>query len=383
MIAVARDISDRKKLEQEIIELKNFNESIIQSVQSGLMTLDLDRVITSINAGAEEVLSISASEAIGQPIDKALSPEDANGLLEDKDKLSEPFPNREMIVSTKSGKVHIGFTVTPRLNDQGERVGTIISFKDISQIKSMQAEMIRMDRLASLGVLAAGLAHEIKNPLAGIKTMAQTLEEDFKEGDSRKDYLNRIIRQVNRLDDMLKALFLYAKPRPPVRKPYRLEDIVRETENLVDNRLKEKQIKFVQTYEPNLPKIVVDADQIQQVFINLMLNAVDATEGESGIWLKARTLRTSLRVVDRRGVVFPRRRKEALFVETQFIDTGVGIEQKNLKKIFDPFFTTKPLGTGLGLSMVYRIMAANSGEIRASSTPGEGTTFTLLLPTEE
>ena len=145
----------------------------------------------------------------------------------------------------------------------------------------------------------------------------------------------------------------------------------------------EKEIVFMQSFEPNLPKVFVDADQIQQVFINLMLNAIDAVEAKGKILLNARALTTSLSVVERRGAVFPRRQKEALFVETQIHDTGMGIEQHDLKKVFDPFFTTKPQGTGLGLSMVYRIVAANGGEIRAGSTPGEGTTFTLLLPTEE
>jgi signal transduction histidine kinase len=262
-------------------------------------------------------------------------------------------------------------------------VGTIISFKDISQIKSMQTEMIRMDRLASLGVLAAGIAHEIKNPLAGIKTMAQSLEEDYNADDPRCEYLTRIIRQVNRLDNMLKTLFIYAKPKPPLRKQYRLQDVVHEIEDLLKQKLADKGIVFEQSYDQDLPKILVDGNQIQQVFINLMLNAIDAVNMKGKIDLSARTLRTRLRAVDRRGVDFPRRHKEAFFVETQLHDTGIGISQQHLKKIFDPFFTTKPQGTGLGLSMVYRIMAANGGEIRAKSTPGKGTTFTLLLPTEE
>jgi PAS domain S-box-containing protein len=242
-VGIARDVTQRKKLEQEITELKNFNESIIQSIGSGLITLDLDRRITSFNRAAEEILGWYAEEVIGSNLEKFFPADEAASLPPDDRELpaveSSPL-HREMEWTRKDGKrIHVGFTVTSRRENSDERVGMILSFRDISLIKQMQAEVLRMDRLASLGVLASGIAHEIRNPLAGIKTVAQTLEEDLDPGDGKREYVARIIRQVNRMDELLRTLFSYARPQSPVRRPCRLLDIINEVKGLMMQRLKE------------------------------------------------------------------------------------------------------------------------------------------------
>jgi signal transduction histidine kinase len=244
-------------------------------------------------------------------------------------------------------------------------------------------EVVRMDRLASLGVLASGIAHEVRNPLAGIKTMAQTLEEEIDKRDPRQEYLSRIIRQVNRLDELLRTLFSYAKPRQPIRKLHRLEDIIQEVDILLDDRIKKKKINYTKEFEPNLLKIYVDFHQTQQVFINLFLNALEALPDGGRLEVKARAVETIIYARDRRKRSYLNQNKEARYVEVTVRDTGVGIKPNQLNIIFDPFFTTKPQGTGLGLSIVYRIIEEHSGEIRVDSKLGEGTTFTILLPTEE
>jgi signal transduction histidine kinase len=262
-------------------------------------------------------------------------------------------------------------------------MGTIISFRDISEIKRLQVEMIRMDRLASLGVLASGIAHEIRNPLAGIKTMAQTLEEEMAPGDSRQEYLSRIIRQVNRLDELLKAFFSYARPRPPIKKWHDLPDIVHEVTMLLNKRISSTNVVLEEKYAKNLPQIFVDLNQIQQIFINLILNALDAMPKGGTLTLTAEPVRTALKAVDRRRKNFRRKLQETLYVKVSVQDTGSGIPAEHLDAIFDPFFTTKSQGTGLGLSIVYRILEEHGGEIQVSSKVGKGTTFTLLLPAEE
>jgi PAS domain S-box-containing protein len=379
-VGISRDINERMKLEQEIIELKNFNESIIQSIQSGLITLDLDGRITSFNSGAEEALEYSAWEVLSKPLGAIFGEPAMNVLFARAFSLAATPANREIIVNTKSGKqVAIGFTVTPRLDDEDRQVGTIISFKDISQIKQMQAEVMRMDRLASLGVLASGIAHEIKNPLAGIKTMAQTLQEEYAEADEQHVYLGRIVRQVNRLDELLKSFFDYARPRPPVKKLHQVQDIVHEVRTLVDKKLAEKDISCIEHYEPDTPAVFVDFHQIQQVLLNLILNAIDAMEG-------AGQLNIAAAIASINGNEHPNRllsESKPCYVEIKIADSGIGIPRENLESIFDPFFTTKPQGTGLGLSIVYRILTAHGGKLNVESTVGQGTTFRLLLPTEE
>ena len=421
-VGIARDVTQRKKLEQEITELKNFNESIIQSIGSGLMTVDLERRITSFNQAAEEALGWRAYEVVGRYLDEIFSPEECRSLLTSTSlelpnaanavalkfepanptrkasDLATPdattpdldtsdmktLPNREMELKRKDAKtVHVGFSVTSRIDNRNQRVGTIISFRDISLIKQMQAEVLRMDRLASLGVLASGIAHEIRNPLAGIKTVAQTLEEDLEPSDGKREYVARIIRQVNRMDDLLKTLFSYARPKSPVPSKCRVQDIINEVKPLMDQRFDNGGIAFIQDYAPELPAIYVDFQQIQQVFINLFLNALDAMPTGGKLIVSARPAWTLMKQVDRHGHRVAQPQQRTLHLQVSVTDSGEGIPRENLQAIFDPFFTTKPQGSGLGLSIVYRIIEEHNGDIQVQSEVGKGTTFVLLLPTEK
>lgn len=381
-VGIARDVTQRKKLEQEITELKNFNESIVQSIGSGLITLDLDRRITSFNLAAEEALGWRANEAIGRYVEELFPAEEVQQILSDPDagEGGSPLLHREMELTRKDRKrIPIGFTLTSRRDNRNRRVGLLVSFRDISQIKQMQAEVLRMDRLASLGVLASGIAHEIRNPLAGIKTVAQTLEEDLDPGDSKREYVARIIRQVNRMDELLRTLFSYARPKSPMRQQCRLQDIVNEVKGLMQQRFERTDICFEEHYAEDLPLVYVDFHQIQQVFLNLFLNAIDAMPNGGSLVLQSRPRLTALHRRDGRGNHAPPGSK-GLYAEVLVSDTGEGIAQENLPAIFDPFFTTKPQGSGLGLSIVYRIIEEHHGDIQVSSVFGRGTTFNLLLP---
>jgi len=383
-VGIARNITDKKQLEDEIIELKNFNESIIESMGSGLVTLDLERNITSFNTSAEEVLGFSAKEVINKSFEEVFSKEDCDRLLAHLEEPDTDLLNREMQLETKRGKqVYLGYSVTPRYDTQKRRVGSIISFKDISQIKQMQVEVQRMDRLASMGVLASGIAHEIRNPLAGIKTIAQTLEEEIEPDDAKREYVSRIVRQVNRMDELLKTIFTYAKPRDPKRRFYRLQEVIQEVVALLENRMRSQSVTYAESYHAELPLLYVDFYQIQQVFVNLFLNALDAMPAGGELRLEACPKVTTLHKVDRRGRAFQLQNKSAVYVETKLSDSGEGIPPDTLNSIFNPFFTTKPQGAGLGLSIVYRIVMEHEGDIQVESEIKRGTTFRILLPTEE
>ncbi|MBN1153925.1 PAS domain S-box protein [candidate division KSB1 bacterium] len=383
LVGIARDITQRKELEQENIELKNFNESIIQSIYAGLITLDLDRKITSFNSGAEDVLGYKSEEVIGKNIDDVIPKEESKRLVPEIIPPDHSNIRRELETTRKNGsKVTIGYTLTPRIDNYGLKVGHIISFRDISQIKQMQSEVLRMDRLASLGVLASGLAHEVRNPIAGIKIIAQTLEEDFEVNDTRREYLGRIIAQVNRLDELLRTLFSYAKPREPNLKKYQLETIIKEVLILIEDRIKKSGIEFETKLSESLPSVFVDFHQIQQIFINLFINAIEAMESGGKLIVEAAPIETQLQPKDRRNARFAVTKKSE-YIRVKVIDNGKGIDQEAVNRIFDPFFTTKATGTGLGLSIVYRIVEDHKGDISVESESGKGTTFTILLPTEE
>ncbi|OVE78533.1 hypothetical protein BVY01_05195, partial [bacterium I07] len=288
--------------------------------------------------------------------------------------------SRETELTIKNGrKISIGFTTTNRVDNLRKKVGSIVSFRDITELKRMQYEVIRMDRLASLGVLASGIAHEIKNPLAGIKAMAQACEEEFEQGDSRQEYLIRIVRQVNRLDDLLKTFFAYARPRPPNRNLHKLPVILHEVINLVMKKISSQNIQYSENVESDIPEVLVDSQQMQQVFLNLILNALDAMSEGGKLTISSRKSseyfpgiigRNNQKIKDLNGS----------FIEVVISDTGMGIPAEKVKTVFDPFFTTKSTGLGLGLSIVYRILEEHEGDIRVESEIDRGTDIFIILP---
>jgi signal transduction histidine kinase len=320
---------------------------------------------------------------VGEQIKSVLRPEEVDILLSSPPPPGSLRYSRETELTDKNGRKRtIGFTAMNRIDNKGKKVGTIVSFRDISELKQMQSQVIRMDRLASLGVLASGIAHEIKNPLAGIKTMAQACEEEFEGEDSRQEYLIRIIRQVNRLDDLLKTFFAFARPKPPDRKYHTLPEILQEVTNLVGKKMSSSGIDYIEQIDTALPAIMVDAQQIQQVLLNLILNSIDAMPDGGELKITAQKISSQEARLIRKQ---PKAEKDmnGAYVQIKCMDTGVGIDPDKLEIIFDPFFTTKPNGLGLGLSIVYRIIEEHDGDIRADSNIGQGTTFTVTLPTGE
>jgi PAS domain S-box-containing protein len=379
-MGIGRDVVEQKRMEKEILDLKNFNESIIESMEAGLLTVDLNGVITSLNTGGRHILGWTAEEVLGRPLESVFKPKEVESLMSRGSVTGNPLSRRETELTLKSGKkASIGFTVTDRIDNRLRKVGTIISFRDITLIKQMQTEVIRMDRLASLGVLSSGIAHEIKNPLAGIKSLAQACDEEFEPDDTRREYLARIIRQVNRLDDLLRTFFAYAKPKPPDRKSHPVHEILKEVSHLLSKKMENTRILYSADVPDELPEVMVDAQQIQQVFLNLLLNAIDAMPDGGKLAVRASVSKPSLRGLIRKNLSDGR--ADIKFVEILVSDSGTGIPPDKLETVFNPFFSTKPNGLGLGLSIVYRIIEDHSGDIQVNSRPSRGTQFRIYLPT--
>jgi PAS domain S-box-containing protein len=367
---------------KELIELKNFNESILQNISSGVITTDLDGKITFINRSAEEmILKYSSSEFLGKHLSILVGEKESQKMLQAQ--VAEELVGQEIELVTREGKrIFIGFSSTKQFDVKGNFIGVIISFRDITETKQMQAEVLRMDRLASLGVLSSGIAHEIKNPLAGIKTMAQALERELEPDDPRKEYLERIVRQVNRLDELLKTFFSYAKPQKPNPQACSLPAIVGEVVTLLGQKMRSQDIAVTENYPKDIPRIFVDFNQIEQVLFNLCLNAIEAMGSRGNLTISAKQVPLVPRViVDRRKPRMSFIPKS--YLEIKVSDTGPGIKPEDLDHIFNPFFTTKPTGTGLGLSIVYQIIKEHGGEIAVESQIGKGTNFTFWLPVAE
>jgi signal transduction histidine kinase len=233
----------------------------------------------------------------------------------------------------------------------------------------IQEEILRMDRLVSLGKLASGIAHELRNPLAGIKTTAQALGEEMSREDSRREYLNRITKEIDRLNELLKTFFSFAKPQKLNLVYCHIKDIINEIIPFLFKEIADQGIRFVETYHPQLPKIKVDKNQMYQVFLNLFLNAIQSMPNGG-----------ELKIEVNPTISYSQDGPRQDFIKVVLADTGRGIPPQIIHRIFDPFFTTKPKGIGLGLSITYQIIKKHGGTIKVESKLEKGTSFVINLP---
>ena len=353
-------------------------KQILDSVNFGAILFDTKGRVYYRNNAAARLLRIPDRKKAVQNLQDVFSKEELDRILENIGNTPLPITRQELHMEHRNiPDYYLGYSIYP-LDEPDEPSKFIIVFSEISRSKRIQAEIIRMDRMASLGILSSGIAHEIRNPLAGIKAMAQTLEEEIAGNPTHKEYVDRILRQVNRLDNLLKAFFSYAKPKRPDPSAIHVKKIVMEVLPLFERKMRDENITVRQSYARDLYKVFVDANQIEQVFINLLINAFDAIKDEGTVTIHAENAKHPQPFFDRRN------RIPSLFsdryIQITISDTGSGMPDEVREKIFNPFFTTKSNGTGLGLSIVYQIIKEHGGQIEAKSWPGKGSEFTILLP---
>ena len=359
-----------EQLTQDLEDVKNFTESIIQSIGSGIIITEMNDTITYINRAGERMLGYSKKELLGKPFS-------IFGLKEKQSVIPSFLNNPDDLDTRKEGwmkkndhtEFPVGFTINNHLSIRGEKIGKIVVFRDLTNVYKIQEEILRMDRLVSLGKLASGIAHELRNPLAGIKTTAQALGEEMSGDDSRREYLNRITKEIDRLNDLLKTFFSFAKPQNLNLVHCHIKDIINEIIPFLIKEIADKGIRFIETYHPQLPKIQVDRTQMHQVFLNLFLNAIQAMPNGGELKIEASPiLSTSVEGFKQN------------FIKVVISDTGRGIPPHIVQKIFDPFFTTKPKGIGLGLSITYQIIKKHGGTVKVESQWEKGTSFIINLP---
>ena len=359
-----------QRLTRELVDVKNFTESIIQSIGSGIIITEMNDAITYINKAGERILGYPKEELMG----RAFS---IFGLKEKQSATPSFLNNPDDLDTRKEGwmkkKDHtefpVGFTINNHLSIRGERIGKIVVFRDLTNIYKIQEEILRMDRLVSLGKLASGIAHELRNPLAGIKTTAQALGEEMSGDDSRREYLHRITKEIDRLNDLLKTFFSFAKPQNLNLVHCHIKDIINEIIPFLIKEIADKGIRFVESYHPQLPKIKVDKTQMHQVFLNLFLNAIQAMPNGGDLKIEASPMISNTSKGGKQN-----------FIKVVISDTGRGIPSHIVHKIFDPFFTTRPKGIGLGLSITYQIIKKHEGTIKVESQWEKGTSFVINLP---
>jgi PAS domain S-box-containing protein len=344
-----------------LTEMKNFNDSILQNMSNGLMTIDIEGKIVYFNAAAEAILGYQAQEVQGRLVKDLFK--GFESLLSKTLQTGKNLILHETEVSTKAG-INTPVEVSTSLlrDDADEMVGIVLIFADLTERKKMEEQIRRADRLATLGQLAAGIAHEIRNPLAGISGAAQILRDDILENYPNREILDEIIERINTLNTAISNFLRFARPAPLQLSPTDINEVVQSVLFLISKQAQTQGVNIVVECENSLPIVMADSEQLQQMVLNMALNALQAIgERDGRVLFKTYKVDASKQVVIR------------------ISDTGVGIPAEELDQIFDPYFTTKVEGTGLGLSIAQRIIEEHGGSISVESEVDEGTTFEVSL----
>lgn len=346
----------------ELISVQEYTHTVLRSIASAVVTVDLDGGIATANAAAERMLG--ERESALKAADIATVMPDDGGINADVMRVLDgrvPRVVRDVTAVAKPGEIHVQMAITRMQDLNGRTVGAVITLEDVSEVKALTAQLIRADRLAALGELTAGVAHEVRNPLGIIRATMQLFEEHAFDPNRAREVSRVINHEVDRLDSVVKALLDFGRPSNPTFMPLSIDTIVEEVVLFTAKWAARSDVEILATYGQGDKKILADSHQIKQVLVNLISNAVQAMEDTGG------TIRISTREADG-------------FVEVEIADDGPGMDAETLAKAFDPFYSTREDGTGLGLTIVHRILDDHDGHIEATSKPGAGSTFKIHLP---
>jgi two-component system, NtrC family, sensor kinase len=351
---------ERKALEYQA--LKDFSENIIESISAGVLASNLDGKVESWNSAMEKLTGLQRSEVVGRTLDSIFPPE----LFAELPQLSEP---RRTLSIYKfrlrtSGRKHlvVNLSAVPLVGKDDQLLGRLLIFTDLTERVELEDQLAQADKLSSIGLLAAGVAHEVNTPLAVITSQAQMLARQLPSDDQHGRTLDKIIKQAFRASEIVNNLLKFSRVSGSEYDDLDLNRVIRETLSLADPMLRASKISVNVQLASELPLVYGNAGKLQQVFMNLLMNARDA--------------------MPRGGELTIATERENSSVHAEVSDNGVGIPADHLTKIFDPFFTTKSTsrGTGLGLAVTYGIIREHSGKIQVESVVGHGTSFRLEFP---
>jgi len=398
---LAQTTTEYEKKNQELLETKELTDTIMRSMVDAMIVLDSRGVIRVVNRATRELTGYREDDLIGQPMEIIFAdPQRNNGLSFRGPRIQRLFRegstlDTEINFTDKSGEqIPLSLNVSLMKDATDDITGVLIVARDLRQTKKLlaeaaaaeahrakaaelekanrelrelQAQLIQAEKMASLGKLAAGVAHEINNPLGGIMMYSHLLLEDTPESDSRWENLGKITELAKRSKKIVKNLLDFARQSEPHAESHNINDILEGILTILEKQVLFHNITVIRKFQPHLPEVMVDAGEIQQVFMNMIINAAEAMEGHGKL-----TLETSSD-------------QQKQWVICRIIDTGCGIAREHLSQLFEPFFTTKEpgKGTGLGLSICYGIIRRHKGKIEVESEPGRGTVFTIYFPLED
>lgn len=342
--------------EDDLAEITALHESIVQSISSGLLTVDIHGRVTFLNDAGERITGLKFTQIAGRPAERWFAD-------------LQPFRTRDEtdFVNVRGEKLRLGYTVSSLKGRYGEPIGTACIFQDLTAWRAMQQAVERSERLADLGRVAAGLAHELRNPLASMSGCIELLRVNTALREEERRLMEIVLREATRLNHLVTSLLEFTRPVPPRREPTDLHVLVKEAVQVFSNDPEAQHVRVELAIEPT--RVSCDADQMKQVIWNLLSNAAQAISGREG---EGEGIGGVVRVsctTELGGVA-----------RLEVADDGPGIAPSDLPKMFVPFFTTKQRGSGLGLATIQRIVDAHGGTVSVESALGRGAAFTIRIP---
>jgi len=365
---------ENAKLFTELQDSKIYGETLVDNLVGGVVAANVNQTITVFNREAQRIIGTDAASVLGQQID--VLPKPLEDIMKKTFADERGVMNKEVSVAIGSRSIPLHIGSSSFRGHTGESLGALLVFNDLTAIKQLEGQLRRSDRLASLGTLSAGMAHEIKNPLVTIKTFTQLLPERYQDSDFRRSFLTLVGGEVKRIDGLVNQLLQFARPSTPVLLPVHIHELLDKSLRLVEQQLHRRNVTAVRNFDADDDVIRGDAALLGQAFVNFLLNSLDAMDGGGELRVSTQIARTNKRATRRDDS----RDAGAGLLRIAMQDTGEGISGEDLPRIFDPFFSTKVNGTGLGLAVSHGIVTDQGGVIDVRSREGIGTTFLLEFP---
>jgi len=364
-IYVVYKLQENYIIKKTLNEMKDYTTTLLETMDNAVISIDKNGLIKTFNRKSEEIFLKTRKEVLNKNCQDVLDIKIDNMCLLRKAILEKRNVSREIILKENGFSRKILDISTSFLNNEsGEMVGLVAVIRDVTEIKSLNEEVARNNRLASLGKLSAGIAHEIRNPLSSIRGLAQFIGNSFKKDDARREDLDTIIQEVDRLNHLIVQVLDFAKIRKLNITHFSINQLIKKTVELLKIESNNKKIKFHLSLSEEIPNIYADENQIRQILLNIIVNSVQAINFQGDIFVTSEVIQY----------------REKSGVKIMIEDNGTGIPESDIPKVFDPFFTKKETGTGLGLSIVYKLVENHQGEVKIESKEGSGTKFTIILP---
>lgn len=370
---VRRSKEELKEKDFDLKRLEALHDNIVQSISSGILTLNKNGEITSFNKAAQEITGFNFSEALGKKLNQIFPLPKKGNQTNNQDINFHYLPQRFEITFPRSDGAHLflGLSSSILRDKMGNEVGKIYNFQDLTRYREMEEQIKRMDRLAAVGQLAAGIAHEIRNPLTSLSGSIQVLRDELDLNDENHRLMDIALNETKRLNNLITDFLLFAQPERGEKKKINLTSLLEETLDLfVRSQECRETIRVTRSISPDL-FMEGNAEHLKQVFWNILKNATQA-QSEGGI-IK---VEAQIKMPENNSPGDPPKERVKISIK----DSGCGIPREIQKKIFDPFFTTRELGSGLGLSISYRIIESHRGEIKVLSQENQGTEMIIYFP---